>query len=455
MAGGGLLLRYAGPSALVAGDSPSLDLRTWTPDADVGAAPHFFRGFVDRADLVSAGILAVAQVAASRYYEPMSAATRAVLTTDPVVTADGQRLRFESFSACCGVHARFDVDPEVIDGEFSAVGTTNIDVNPPLRSALARVLRGSPLRLSVGDDHIVVETLSDTIVERKVDLPARWVKGFAETQVAQSRMTRRLELDAVEARRLLGSLPPKSRERILIEAVGRSWRLVSDPARGHTGVVGVERLHAVRPLLPFIRSLAVYGPAVSGPEQAASTWEFALDVGRLSLTLSPEPSRGFSGEGGLLDSLLGDDMNVAGIIDETMTQRALWAVPDLAAEVGTDVDDVRRALDVLAASGKVGYDLHHGSFFGRVLPLGSRALTQLNPRLGSAAALLDADAVTLDESGLRAVVVSGDHHHVVNLVTTSADGARCTCAWYAKHRGGRGPCKHVLAAVAVVRRAEP
>ena len=109
----------------------------------------------------------------------------------------------------------------------------------------------------------------------------------------------------------------------------------------------------------------------------------------------------------------------------------------------------------LAASGKVGYDLHHGSFFGRVLPLGSRALTQLNPRLGSAAALLDADAVTLDESGLRAVVVSGDHHHVVNLVTTSADGARCTCAWYAKHRGGRGPCKHVLAAVAVVRRAEP
>ena len=28
---------------------------------------------------------------------------------DPVVTSNGDRLRFESFSACCGVYARLDV----------------------------------------------------------------------------------------------------------------------------------------------------------------------------------------------------------------------------------------------------------------------------------------------------------------------------------------------------------
>ena len=40
------------------------------------------------------------------------------------------------------------------------------------------------------------------------------------------------------------------------------------------------------------------------------------------------------------------------------------------------------------------------------------------------------------------VVSSGDAEYVVRL----EDGVmRCTCAWYAKHRGERGPCKHVLA----------
>ena len=34
---------------------------------------------------------------------------------------------------------------------------------------------------------------------------------------------------------------------------------------------------------------------------------------------------------------------------------------------------------------------------------------------------------------------------VMHRVRLTADGARCTCPWFAKHQGTRGPCKHILA----------
>jgi hypothetical protein len=35
---------------------------------------------------------------------------------------------------------------------------------------------------------------------------------------------------------------------------------------------------------------------------------------------------------------------------------------------------------------------------------------------------------------------------VMHLVRLRADGDKCTCAWFSKHQGQRGPCKHILAA---------
>lgn len=451
MAQAATLFKYAQPSAMTATGAARLDLRTCTPGPDSEASPYFFSGFVERADLVAAGILAVAQVAASRFFEPITKKTRDA-ALDPVVTADGDRLRFESFSACCGVHARLDVEGSGLDGTFVKVGTTNVDINPPLRSALARLLRGSPLRLNVGDDEMVVETLAGRLVEKKVLLPDRWVKGFAETQVVQSRMVPLLQLTGVEATRLLRSLPRGSRDPISIEPVGASWRLSARPTTGAVVLVGAERLQAVHPLLPHVSALNVYGPLDQSAGAAASTWQFTFDTARLILTLSPEVSRGFSGEGGVLESLIVDEEDGTDLaIDDALGSRALWTVPELAAQVGTTHDHIRETLGVLAASGRVGFDLHEAAFFRRILPLGERAHAVLNPRLRSAEALVRADAVTSDDSGLRAVVISGDHHHVVNLLAATVVGARCTCPWFAKHRGQRGPCKHVLAAVARAR----
>ena len=63
-----------------------------------------------------------------------------------------------------------------------------------------------------------------------------------------------------------------------------------------------------------------------------------------------------------------------------------------------------------------------------------------NPRLTGAKLLVETGAVSLDATG--ATVRSGPETYRVR----TTDGAlHCTCQWWAKYRGGRGPCKHALA----------
>ncbi len=123
------------------------------------------------------------------------------------MTSEPGALRFESFSACCGVHARFDVTPAGLDTETSTPGTVNVDFNGPMRAALARVSARSPLRLQVGFDAVEVTTLEGGAVERRVPLPERWIKGFSEVQLAVAGLEPALELERVAAQRFLRGLP--------------------------------------------------------------------------------------------------------------------------------------------------------------------------------------------------------------------------------------------------------
>ena len=68
----------------------------------------------------------------------------------------------------------------------------------------------------------------------------------------------------------------------------------------------------------------------------------------------------------------------------------------------------------------------------------------LHPRLADARALLGSNAVSvLSATPFEATVDSGDVLHRIREL----DGTlHCTCPWFARHKGTRGPCKHALAA---------
>ena len=183
-----LTYRYSAPSRVDEGAGLALATSGgFTPEGEA-ARPYFFSGFMERPDVVAAGLLAVARVARTRFYVPpgMVAAPGGGLTRigmlDPVVTSTAEGLRFESFSACCGVYARLDVEASSLDATHRAVGVTNVDVNQPLRAALASLRAGEPLHLGVGEEGPTATTLDEEVTEEKVPLSLRGPTGLAHTQ---------------------------------------------------------------------------------------------------------------------------------------------------------------------------------------------------------------------------------------------------------------------------------
>ncbi|MDL2078094.1 SWIM zinc finger family protein [Streptomyces sp. GXMU-J15] len=445
---------YRRPSVLESSaDGRRLGLETSRGATPTGAADHprFFAGFLTRPQAASAGLLAVADVAATRYYQrPLRA------SLDPVVTGNGDRLRFESFSGCGGVYARLDVLTAGLDGAEVGHGTTNVDVNNPLREALSRLGTDDPLHLRVGPEELAVTTLDGPVVEKKVPLPDRWLRGFAESQVIAAGFDLRAELPAAEAVRFLRALPKAGARgaaggpRWLVTA-GRGLRATSRAVPGAVCLPGPERLTALQRALRHATALRIYGPAVgAGSAPTASAWELVLPGMRLTLTLSPDASRGFSGEGGVLVALATDEAaEDAELISVLLAWEPRIDIADLAASSGLSAERVRAALVRLGTSGRVGYDTAEAAYFHRELPYDSARVERHNPRLRSARELVAAGAVALD--GVLGTVTAADGH--VHRVREEAGVLSCTCQWWAKYRGGRGPCKHALA-VRMVRRGE-
>lgn len=418
--------------------------------------PHFFRGFVERADQAARALLAVAEVARTRYFDPGVPAR----TRDPVVTSNRSVLRFESFSACNGVYARFDLDAAAFDAEHLDWGTTNVDVNEPLRAVLAGVAAGDPLRLSVGGEALEVQTLADRVVEKRVPLPERWLKGFAEVQIASESMVEVARLGPAPARAALRDLPAaRTGNRPLWVAFTRTGaRLSQRPDGSAPSIVGPHRLSALRRLLPDSRELAVHAPPPAGRLRTwggsagealrASAWVVELDAARFTLVVSPELYRGFSGEGAVLDALVRADRSAEDRILALLEGQAHLVPDELAGVLGAGRSEVLDALRVAGAAGRAGFDLGVGAFFHRDLPFDRSALEAMQPRLRDALALVDHGGVRLGDDG--ATVTSGDTTYRVRV---AAEGVTCTCPWFARHRGERGPCAHVLAGLLARREA--
>lgn len=411
--------------------------------------PHFFSGFVENPKLIAQALLSVAEVARTRYFDPGAAAR----SRDPVVTANESVLRFESFSGCNGVYSRLDVDDSALDGTFADWGTTNVDVNQPMRTALAGIGPGEPLRMAVGADELVVDTIDESVVEKKVPLPERWVRGFAEVSVVATSMVLVQELPSGAARKLLRDLPRlKERGASWIRFGAGGFRATRAPGPDDVCLAGPFRLRSLQRLIPHVTGLRIYAPPPAmrlgvggrpGTERAAqaSAWEVLFDGARQVLVVSPEIYRGFSGEGAVLDALAAVDGSVVERAARELHGQSVVDPASVATALEIDRNEALNAVQALGAAGRVGFDLSGGTHFHRDLPFDRSVLDEMQPRLVGARELVAAGAVAPE--GDNWAVSSGTATYLVRL---GGEMARCTCPWFAKHRGERGPCKHVLAA---------
>jgi hypothetical protein len=397
--------------------------------------PSFFQGFAARPEVVSCALLAVADVAASRYFD---AAFRLSDVLDPVMTAGGDRLRCESFSACNGVHARLDLLGSGLEGGEIGFGTTNVDINGPLRSALANVHRSELLHLHVGRDQLVVSTPGQSHVERKVELPDRWIRGFAETPAIAAGMTHLATLSGSPISQFLGSLPAAQPGRtVFLLPSARGMREVATPKASTVTLAGTGRLAAAKRVARFATRLDIFRH-----DNGASAWVFRLPGADFTLLLSPAADRGFSGEGGILAALAAPGVKEAGAsVLDCLGWQAVISTGALRARTGLAAERVSQGLAWLGASGKVGFDLLEDAYFHRELPLDQERIVKDHPRLQAARGIVARGGVSRVEDRWD---VAGDGTWVYR-VTARDESYQCTCAWWHEFHGSRGPCKHALA----------
>ena len=177
-----------------------------------------------------------------------------------------------------------------------------------------------------------------------------------------------------------------------------------------------------------------------------SAWVLEMPGARFTLGLSPEKARGFSGEGAVLHLVAGSDANEdAEFVSTLLAYDPRIDMSLLASRSMLPLTQVASALSVLASSGQVGYDLAAGAYFHRPLPVQVGLLDTLHPRLADAQKLVANGSVRRDEQKDRQFTVQSTSQTYTVVLGDEPGLDRCTCPWYVKYRGTRGPCKHTLA----------
>jgi hypothetical protein len=407
---------------------------------DLDANPFFFEGAVERPDELGDMLLLLSEVVRSRFYLP-----GAMRDLDPVITCSDHTMRFEGFSSCCGVYARADFLEGAFGPGFHGRGTTNVDFNSPMRGALGRMRHGDRAHLAVGSREMKLTTDSGSAVEKKVKLPVRWVKGFSEVQAYLPRLVQQMEVSGPEAQRFLRAVPrggsPKRPSFVVPFRDG--IRLSQRPGSDGVRVMGTDRLRLLEPVSHKARLLRVWADEGSG----VSAWELIFESGRLWLAISPDVSRGFSGEGQALSDLASSSWeNVLQAVRAQLRWQAELDPSAIASAADIESDEAVSALTVLGARGLVGFDPERKVFFHRELPFDLEKVESLNPRLKGARKLLAENGVrwrSRSSGSSEAMVQGSGAEHRVRL---TAEGDRCTCRWFSRNQGERGPCKHILAA---------
>jgi len=313
----------------------------------------------------------------------------------------------------------------------------NVDFNPEMRTALTKVCddESTGFELTSGGFSVSSPEIG-TAFERKVELPVRWVKGFQEVQASQARMKSHFQLLGPAVQRFIRSIPRQtSHGPVWLVPQSNTFRLSQSPIQGALMACGLERLKFLSQIAQHATRLEAYG---SG--DGSSAWRIDTQDSRFFLVLSPELSRGFSGEGQTLSHLAAQSNAVAKLRALLRWSRTI-DVAKIASQLSASVDTTAAVLAQAAASGLVGYDLASSSYFHRELPFRLTNSEALNPRLAQARRIAQSGQFEFDAEGVW--LRSKDTEY--RLVQSKEGTWSCTCPWVSRYGLSRGPCKHILA----------
>jgi BRCA1 C Terminus (BRCT) domain len=413
---------------------------------------------------------------------------------DPVVSVHPDCLIFEVFSQDESSYGRVTVPTESLDIFGTAIyGTTNIDYSRPLADEIRRVRSYRPAFLQIGAEGVTVATSAGESVEKKIDLPPTWVRGFLQVQSAAAFGTVDLKLSASTLAEVLSILRRKK------ERVGpRSLRFVVKPGEkpsiivepwnevvqetvhvyagsydGEIRIWGRRRLLVMESLLPHADLVQVRLLGGGLP----SYWTVFQQNQRFDLGLSGWTKNDWA-QAARFDLLASTNTAAPDVVARALKALAdnLHLTPEsLAAQLNIPRDAATSALQQCCAQAQAMYDHITGEYRWRALlpvPL-DLPETEQDKRLAHARRIVSAqgvkwaETIDADKVGFGAPELDEDRVRVQAEVRDDArtnkkqdvtldvdlDGrvqyAHCACGFFKHNKLRKGPCAHILAAAAL------
>jgi hypothetical protein len=407
----------------------------------------------------------------------------AFILLDPVVTVHPDQVFFEVFSKDEGAYAKLGIDLGAFDLEHApACGTTNIDFSPALFAGVEQMRSYRQTRLSVGKEAVALTTTSATkVLEKKVQVPDSWLRGFLQVQSAAALPRDTFRLSAIDLYNVLRHLrmngDRKGRRRGLrVELVpGEPPRLVLEPwetvlasttgpYRGRTSRVvrlwGRRRLLMLRRMLPFVEQVEVHVLGSGLP----SFWVLRAGAVTLTLGLSGFTAANWS-QAVSFDLLLPRKVHGGEALDRVLRHLSTVWVADarqLSAATGLKGEALVEGLQAGCQQGRLMYDVAGDVYRLRALteaPLDMGRLEYRNQRERTAHDLLARRGAVqvvsenriagtgLELTGKVSVAEDRREYRPQMLLTDEGQvsKAECTCTFFRKQGLKAGPCAHLVA----------
>ncbi len=413
---------------------------------------------------------------------------------DPVVSVHPDAVIFEVFSQDESSYGRVTVAQENLEIEGEVVyGTTNVDFSEALANEIRRVRPYRPAKLGVEGGGVSLSTDAGARVEKKIDLPPSWVRGFLQVQSAATlpgvniSLSSHLVADILEAlRQKREKNSPRSikfvlqngeKPKVILEPWGIELQETQHVFQGDSQEIriwGRRRLLALEGLLPHAETIQVRLLGTGMP----SFWSAESQGHRFDIGLSGWTKNDWS-SAARFDLLATTAPVTAGDIELARGQleRSLKISPDeLASRSDLAREAATAALQQLCKDGDAMFDSIGGFYrWRKLLPPGAEvAAGPRDPRLEYAKRIVAAggvkwqkvaeDEFRKDESGettrLSAQIsgindagsTRGERKFDV-VIDVNADGrvsfAQCTCSEFRRDKLKKGPCAHILATSAL------
>ncbi|OOM14586.1 hypothetical protein [Clostridium saccharobutylicum] len=119
---------------------------------------------------------------------------------DPVITVHPDQVSFEAFSLDESTYGCLSINMEEFELlQEPVLGTTNIDFSAKLAKEIERFRTYNDVKLSVNPEGFTVDTgVIPEHMEKKIDLPETWIKGFNQVSSAASLGGMDIELSSVD-----------------------------------------------------------------------------------------------------------------------------------------------------------------------------------------------------------------------------------------------------------------